>query len=171
MALRIFEPRYVRMIKEACASNSGFVLCMLDVKGDKASNQHILPRGTYAEVIDFTTLEDGLLGVTVAGLYGVSVDNIETESDGLRIGECQKVEPWECQISGDDILPMKEKLGEIFEMYPEIASLYDAPSFTDPIWVLNRWLELIPVDAHTKQEFLNQKDCRKVLNYLTELVS
>ena len=122
MALRIFEPRYVRMVKEACASNS-----------------------TGAPVL--------------------------MESDGLRIGECQKVEPWECQISGDDILPMKEKLGEIFEMYPEIASLYEAPSFTDPIWVLNRWLELIPVDAHTKQEFLNQKDCRKVLNYLTELVS
>lgn len=170
MALRIFEPRYTRMVKEACSQGQGFVLCMLDAKGDKEKNEHIYARGTYAEVIDFTTLEDGLLGITVAGLYGVSIDNITTEQDGLRVGDCTPVDPWDCSISAEDIAPMTDKLTEVFDLYPEIASLYDRPSFSDPIWVLNRWLELLPVDADTKQEFLSQTDCRKVLNYLTELV-
>ena len=38
MALRIFEPRYVRMVKQACAANSGFVMCMLNASGDKETN-------------------------------------------------------------------------------------------------------------------------------------
>ena len=41
MSLRIFEPRYTRMIKQACASDSGFGICMLNSKGDKDKNEKV----------------------------------------------------------------------------------------------------------------------------------
>jgi Lon protease-like protein len=65
---------------------------------------------------------------------------------------------------------MRHKLEEIFERYTELNTLYLNPSFDDPIWVIHRWLELIPVDPEQKQHFISQKDCQLVLNYLKELV-
>ncbi|MDM7859792.1 LON peptidase substrate-binding domain-containing protein [Alteromonas sp. ASW11-36] len=170
MSLRIFEPRYVRMVKEVCASDSVFVVCMLNSEGDKEINTHIHPLGTVGKVIDFDVLEDGLLGVTVEGQHCVKVSSIETESDGLRVGQCEEVDGWTCDISQTDIAPMNMRLKEIFEKYPEVNALYAEPAFDDPIWVIHRWLELLPVDASKKQYFLEQKDCGKALQFLRELI-
>jgi len=170
MALRIFEPRYTRMIKEACANDAGFVICMLNSKGSKEQNTHIFATGTYCKVIDFDVLEDGLLGITVEGIYCVTVSNIATEKDGLRVAECEKIDVWSCDIDIQELSPMNERLGEIFDTYHEISSLYETIKLDDPRWVINRWLELLPVDAEQKQHFLAQKNCTKIVQYLSELI-
>ena len=170
MTLRIFEPRYVRMVKEACADQRGFVVCMLNVGGNKADNTHIYPIGTYAEIIDFDMHEDGLLSITVVGKQAVNIDKIETEVDELRIAVCSPISPWCCDVDENDISVVRDKLKQIFERYNELNILYETPEFDDPIWVIHRWLELIPVDPEQKQYFIGQKDCRLVLQFLKELV-
>ncbi|KHT56471.1 peptidase S16 [Alteromonas marina] len=171
MALRIFEPRYVRMVKEACAENKGFVMCMLNANGDKNANEHIHKIGTYAQVVDFDMLDDGLLGIKVAGSYLVEVSNIEVEHDGLRTGSCKVLEPWQCDLAPQQIAPMDERLKEIFGNYEELAALYESPKFDCPNWVLNRWLELLPVDGSQKQHFLAQRECTSLVNYLSALIA
>ena len=170
MALRIFEPRYVRMVKEACAGNGYFVLCMLNSRGDQASNEHIFPIGTLCKIVDFDLLDDGLLGINVEGVCCVSVENIKTEADGLRIGDCTEQHHWSCVIEDEKISPLRIKLELIYDKYPEIARLYPELKFNDPMWVIYRWLELLPVDAANKQAFLGEKNCHNVLNYISELV-
>ena len=170
MALRIFEPRYVRMVKEACAGNGYFVLCMLNSRGDQASNEHIFPIGTLCKIVDFDLLDDGLLGINVEGVCCVSVGNIKTEADGLRIGDCTEQHHWSCVIEDEKISPLRIKLELIYDKYPEIARLYPELKFNDPMWVIYRWLELLPVDAANKQAFLGEKNCDNVLNYISELV-
>ncbi len=170
MSLRIFEPRYVRMIKESCASNTGFVICMLNSAGDQNLNSHIFPLGTLCKVIDFDVLEDGLLGVTVEGIECVSIQNIETESDNLRVALVASAKQWSCEPNDLALHPIDERLQEIFERYPEVSSLYNEMRFDDPIWVINRWIELLPVGAEQKQHFLMQQDCKKVLHYLSQLI-
>ena len=170
MSLRIFEPRYTRMVKEACASESGFVLCMLNAKGDKTTNEHIHSIGTYVSVVDFNMLDDGLLGITVEGVKCVSISNIRIEKDELRIADCEIITPWQFNLEKDALFPMDIKLKEIFDKYPEVNNLYQETRFDDPIWVVNRWLELLPVDAAQKQAFLAESDCSKIVQYLTKLV-
>ena len=170
MALRIFEPRYVRMVKEACAGNGYFVLCMLNSRGDQASNEHIFPIGTLCKIVDFDLLDDGLLGINVEGVCCVSVENIKTEADGLRIGDCTEQHHWSCVIEDEKISPLRIKLELIYDKYPEIARLYPELKFNDPMWVIYRWLELLPVDAANKQAFLGEKNCDNVLNYISKLV-
>lgn len=170
MALRIFEPRYVRMIKEACEQGSGFVICMLNAKGSPDQNTHIFPTGTFCKVIDFDLLDDGLLGITVEGIRCVSIDRIETEKDGLRLGHCESIESWTCNFDINELAPMDQRLGEIFDMYKEVSALYETVKLDDPLWVINRWLELLPVDAEQKQHFLAQKDCQKIVDYLSQLI-
>jgi Lon protease-like protein len=170
MSLRIFEPRYVRMIKEACSSDQGFGVCMLNMQGDKEKNQHIYPIGTFAKVIDFNMLDDGFLGVTVEGIRCFTILSITTQTDELRIGQCQWLDQWSGQFPDKSISPIDERLIEMFDKYPELQTLYENPKFNDPIWVIYRWLELLPVNAEQKQQFLQQKDCVKALDFLTQLV-
>lgn len=170
MSLRIFEPRYVRMIKQACAADSGFAICMLNSQGDKDKNEHIYPIATFAKVIDFDLLEDGLLGVTVEGQRCCQLISIETESDGLRMAKCEWSDDWKDCTVAQTISPIDARLMEIFDKYPELQALYQDPKFKDPIWVIYRWLELLPVNASQKQQLLQQKDCVKALDFLTQLV-
>ncbi len=170
MALRIFEPRYTRMVKEACANDSGFVICMLNAKGDKERNEHIHKVGTYCKVIDFDKLEDGLLGVTVEGLHLVEISNVETEHDGLRTGQCATFGAWQCTDTCVSEPLIVTRLQEIFERYPELKELYTSPKFNDPTWVVHRWLELVPVSAEYKQELLSERNCNEAVNFLTNLI-
>ena len=84
----------------------------------------------------------------------VLILSITTESDELRLGECQWIDEWPAQPTEQSIAPIDEKLIEIFDNYPELKTLYQNPKFNDPIWVIYRWLELLPVDALQKQEFM-----------------
>lgn len=170
MALRIFEPRYVRMVKEACANNMGFVICMLNSEGLQTDNSDIFELGTVCKVVDFDVLDDGLLGVTVEGIECVKVSNIDTEDDGLRVGNCLPQAKWICESTIQELHPIDARLKEIFERYPEVSSLYQVTPFDDPLWVINRWIELLPLGAEQKQHFLLQQDYKAVFNYLSELI-
>tara|TARA_R110000868_G_scaffold59891_3_gene183629 strand:+ start:1867 stop:2439 length:573 start_codon:yes stop_codon:yes gene_type:complete len=170
LALRIFEVRYVKMVKEACATNSGFGICMLNAKGDTISNQHILPIGTYAKVVDFDLLSDGMLGVTVEGLNCFTINSIETQKDGLRIGQCDAMPPWQLGENPLVMGSLNTGLQEIFDKYPELQNIYPNPLFTDPLWVIYRWLELMPIEAQQKQLLLGYKDHVKAFQFLTQLI-
>lgn len=170
MSLRIFEPRYVRMVKEACGQQTGFGICMLNSLGDKKLNQHIYPVGTYVTVEDFDLLKEGLLGITVQGHRCFKIESITTEQDELRVGNCVWQENWSNNNIRSEITPVDSRLREIFEKYPEVNKLYLDPQFDNPVWVIYRWLELLPVNAEQKQQFLQHNDCSIALEYLAQLV-
>lgn len=170
MALRIFEPRYLRMIKQACANNTGFVICMINDEGEQNDNSYIYPIGTMCKVIDFDMLEDGLLGVTIEGIEFVELAQIEIEHDDLRNGECTPMTIGVCDISTQELDPLDVKLKETFERYPQVSRLYQTRPFDNPVWVLNRWLELLPISANNKQELLLKNDYRYVFTFLSQLI-
>ena len=67
LPLRIFETRYLDMVKECSRNQSEFVICLIKDGGEvgnAAKHQNI---GTSCRIIDWETLPDGLLGVTAQG--------------------------------------------------------------------------------------------------------
>jgi Lon protease-like protein len=162
------------MVKKACADGSGFGICMHNPQGDKEKNEHIYSLGTYVEVVDFERLDDGFLGITVEGSKVFEIESIETKADELRVGRVQWVKDWSrsAVFSEDkEMLAMTEQLKEIYEKYPEFNNLYQDPRFSDPIWVMFRWLELLPVKATQKQDILKHRNPAEVLNFLASLRS
>ena len=129
MPLRIFEPRYQRMIAEA--GESGFALCMVDPRQPDAL-RNMLPIATRVTIIDFDRLPDGMLGITVQGMERVQIEDLWQEQDGLRIGEVMPLTAWPPRRLHPDQQPLVEALREVFADYPDYAALYPAP-------LLGRW--------------------------------
>lgn len=172
MRLRIFEPRYLRMVKEACGQNPpGYIgMCMYNEAGDVAANTHIHRIGTLATVVDFETMPDGLLGITVAGEQLFSIDAIDTASDGLRIGQITPFRAWpECSLS-DAYADLANQLAAVYERYPELGDSPSSKKLKCANWVAQRWLEILPVSAEVKQQLLSESNCEPALHYLHELV-
>ncbi len=171
LALRIFEPRYTRMVKEACREQTGFVICMLNPDGDKMQNTHIYSKGTYCEVIDFDVLKDGLLGITVEGKNCVEISQITTEHDGLRMADCEFISLWSDRVDDVDFERISMRLQEVFDKYSDVDSLYEnVHKFSDYEWVINRWIELLPLAAEQKQHFIKLGSSEKVAQYLNQLI-
>ena len=65
LPLRLFEPRYLRMLSLSQAH--GFGLCLLGTRREDGQ-MPLLALGTRVEVTDFNQLDDGTLGITVRGI-------------------------------------------------------------------------------------------------------
>lgn len=172
MRLRIFEPRYIRMVKEACNGTSchPIGMCMLNDSGHVEHNTHIHPIGTTVTIVDFEQLKDGLLGITVAGQGLFQVQDIQVQEDGLRVGHVQQLSGWPPQLLAADEQFLAAQLQEIYQAYPELAVPYSADNLSHADWVCLRWLELLPISAGTKQELLQHDDCSAALTFLRDLV-
>lgn len=82
--LRIFESRYLNMTRECAASGTGFGIVHFTpaTQGRPARHAAI---GTEALIEDFSTLEDGLLGLTVRGYRRFRVRATSARDDGLIV--------------------------------------------------------------------------------------
>lgn len=172
MRLRIFEPRYIRMVKQVCGSptTNSIGMCMLNDQGDSTSNSHIHPIGTAAEIIDFEQLPDGLLGITVAGKGLFRINDIRQEQDGLRMATVSALEIWPAQPLTDADSLLVEQLLDVYAAYPELAVPYQDSELQQAAWVCLRWLELLPIAPQTKQDLLQAPSVTTALNYLKELI-
>jgi Lon protease-like protein len=170
MQLRVFEPRYIRLVRDSLRNEQGFGLCMLNPDGDVANNEHIHPIGTLAKIVDFETLSDGYLGITIVGESLFDIHTIATEKDGLRTAtvsfrnELANVARLESESTQE--CELKKRLQEVFTNYPEFASLYPEQHFDSAEWVCNRWLEILPLAAEAKQDLLAANNLRVTQNYL-----
>ena len=171
LKLRIFEQRYTRLVKQCMANQSEFVVCMFDPGIDKYDADYILPFGTAVTIVDFEMLNDGFLGITVQGERRVHIKHHEFEDDGLRVGDVEALPFWQHTPITDEVAVLRDRLEEIYGVYPELGDLYDEKPFEQLDWVCQRWLEILPLDVHTKQELIKSQSSEQVADYLLNLVT
>jgi hypothetical protein len=72
MPLQIFEARYLDLVSECMKTDSGFGVLLLrqgrEVVGSTPLNENRLAQlGTYATIVDWNPLPNGMLGITIEG--------------------------------------------------------------------------------------------------------
>ncbi|MCG9678077.1 LON peptidase substrate-binding domain-containing protein [Vibrio sp. Isolate24] len=169
MKLRIFEPRYKRLIKEASQSDGTFGICLVE-QDELSASSRLSSFGSLAKIVDFELLEDGLLGVTVVGLRCFEIKRIRTEFDGLRKARIEWRTSWEFSQLSQQHEYLSEQLRNVYEQFPQLGDLYDQCFFDDASWVSQRWLELLPVPQKQFDFLLRQKDCTKALEFLSRSI-
>ncbi len=166
MKLRIFEPRYKRMVKECSLNNVGFGLCLVENTTASDKQSKIATVGTLVQIVDFEQLSDGLLGITVVGIKRFSVVRMWTESDGLRKAQVDWMENWSLPKDVPDFSGLSEHLAEIHNSLSQFNELYSHRFYDDPNWVTQRWLELLPLDCASFEHLAGGSHCITALNFL-----
>ena len=169
LPLRIIEARYIRMIKESAKAMTGFGIVMIDPNQDGPFGP-ISPIGTFVKIIDFYTLDDGFLGINVEGIKRFIIDDIKTESDGLKTANVHYINNWPDQEITPTEYYLADKLAEIYVQHTDINQLNALKEMENISWVSQRWLELLPLSVTEKQLLLQQSDCNSTVAILKELM-
>ncbi len=131
--------------------------------------------GTLVDIVDFETLPDGLLGITIAGRQRVEIQSTEQEADKLWLGDIQALNDW----PHDEFIDHEESeekvriaagLKHVFAAHPDHAEQYEAPYFEDLTWSCQRWLEILPLSNAQKQWFIAQESADEAKQFISQLL-
>jgi Lon protease-like protein len=170
LTLRIFEPRYVDMVRRCMRDLTGFGVVLL-VQGREAGESTIATAaiGTEAKIVDFYQLEDGLLGLTCIGQQRFRLQRAWRQDDGLNLGEVEDLPADAPQAIPADCAHLSPLLRRLF---PQLGDPYSfvEPRWSDAGWVANRIAEIAPLDAETKQSLMQMPDPLARLRELAPMV-
>lgn len=167
--LRIFEQRYLDMVRECGRSGSGFGVCLI-LDGNEAGTP-VSPAafGTEAVIEDFGTTPDGLLSLRVRGKRRFHVVRTRVRDTGLVMAD---VEFCEEGTSSPRLRPEHALLAEVLRrILAQMIQGHADPEpalFEDAAWVGWRLAELLPLSLEQKQALLQIDDPHARLQQLLD---
>ena len=178
LPLRIFEPRYVDMVRRRMrdAGTFGVVLIRSGAEARLAADAHqpdVFEIGTEARIVDFNQADNGLLGIVARGERKIAIHRTYEQADHLMLGEVDYLpaEPdGAVQPEHESLVGVLRELAE----HPMVAQLQQhagAIDFAHASTVSMRLAELLPVEPEIKQALLQLQLPRERLSELRRIVS
>ena len=160
--LRIFEARYLDMIKVCLREKSGFgiVAVLPDVKTDITSHLPFASVGTLMDILDVEVSTVGLILISCRGSHRVKVNGFTIQPDGLVVGEVSDINNDLQNPIPDDLKIVSENLQQLITSLPLQGILekhipFCKPyEYNDAAWVSNRWVELLDLPLIQKQRLM-----------------
>ncbi|MCA3183085.1 MULTISPECIES: LON peptidase substrate-binding domain-containing protein [unclassified Cupriavidus] len=167
LPLRVFEKRYVDMVRNCMRDGTPFGVCLISSGEEVARAGHdTVPEeiGCLAQIVDCNMEQLGVLLIETRGRRRFRVLSHSTRDDGLLVAQAE--------VLPDDVIDCKlELLSECLEALRRIvASVHsEQPDksrlpfaepylWDDPSWVANRLCELLPVPLKAKQMLMALPD-------------
>jgi Lon protease-like protein len=169
LPLRIFEARYIDMVRRSLRAQSAFGIVLMEGGDEAGAAAATATIGTSARIADFYSLPDGLLGVTCMGMRKFSLRGRRVQSDGLNLGEVE----WLAAERDIELPGEYQHLGQLLrKVLPELGDFYQgvAKRFDDCAWVGYRLAEILPLSLSDKQYCLELDDPLARLARLSPLI-
>ena len=168
--LRIFEPRYLKMVKIA-TQEKGFVI-WLNSGESKDIKSEILDIlwGSWVEIINFDQGDDGILEIDVKCKSLVEILSTEMDDDNLNFGVVSEISHWSQQTEESVDNSLSESLVEVFNNNKLLDKLYVDKATNNTHWVVARWLELIPVDLDVKTSFFDGYNFEEAESFVSSII-
>jgi Lon protease-like protein len=168
LPLRIFETRYLDMIRRVMREDSGFGVVLIRAGGETGQLGEVAGIGTFARVVDFGQLPDGLLKIVARGERRFRVLARDMQPDGLHLGDVEWLEDPPARLGPGEfpelVATLRNALADLGEDYPAgEAQLEDA------LWVAGHLGQLLPVPAGTRQQILEADGARERLALIERL--
>jgi uncharacterized protein len=157
LPLRIFETRYIDMVRNCLRTDTGFGVCAIRAGSEVGPAADVQGVGTRAVIADWEGRPDGLLGITARGEERFRILRTWVQPDRLLMGEVEYLpEPAPAPIP-EEFLGLAALLERLLaELGPPYA---DLPAETgNATWVGARLAELLPVSLEVKQQMLESDD-------------
>lgn len=179
LPLRVFEARYMDMVRDCMRDEMPFGVCLItDPKGSEAGPPpRIADIGCLARITAWDMKQLGLLQIRTIGSERFRLIASAPQSNGLLIGEIETIEPDDdCPVPAqhqpcvelltriiDDLgaqMAEKRRTGESDDESEVLARLpFEEPyRMESSAWVSNRLCEVLPVPMKAKQKLMELTD-------------
>ena len=170
LALRIFEQRYLDLVRDCARRGCGFGVCLI-LQGREAGEPAVPAAvGTVARITDFYTLPDGFLGISAEGGERFQATTTRVRDNGLVHGEV-RFWPHEPRVP---VPPEHGLLATILERLIDKAggpfAKAERSCYDDASWVGFRLAEMLPLAQPDRQRLLQMTDPLERLSCLTHYV-
>ncbi|REL29527.1 LON peptidase substrate-binding domain-containing protein [Thalassotalea euphylliae] len=171
--LRIFEQRYLNMVKNS-QNTQGFVIVHTLRDGQKSkyktnAKTRLSEWGSWVDIVDFDSGEDGMLLITVRCKSLVNIADVHQQEDKLNLATILPKPHWQAEVENERCLLLKTQLERLFDSHIALQKLYPSPDFDSDNWVCARWLELLPIEFSDKQHFSQDNSFVEAVDFLTTI--
>jgi Lon protease-like protein len=167
LSLKIFEQRYLNLIKDCMKQYTGFVVVLISEGSEVGETPRIYRTGCYVEIIDWESLAGGLLGITVQAKSRVRLADSTVRDDGLLLADTR---PFESTLDIRQPLPKAyEPLADTLKQllnHPFTQQYKDSIDFNNTADICYRLSELLPVSNKQKQLLLESETVEQMLDQL-----
>jgi Lon protease-like protein len=161
MPLRIFERRYLDLVRDCMKSDSGFGVVWVRTGAEVASKGVADPQlgdyGTYARIIDWDQLDNGLLGITIQGSKTFDLDDVSLAASGLMMGKT-RMHP---DLVPSPVLPAWQPLVDVLqslETHPHVQQMNLNIDYNNGWQVAYSLVHLLPLEESLKYELLGSEN-------------
>ncbi|WP_282296921.1 LON peptidase substrate-binding domain-containing protein [Stenotrophomonas sp. PS02289] len=158
LTLRVFERRYMDMVRECSRNETGFGICLI-LKGEEVGAPATpAAHGVEARITDFDVGPDGVLVLTLRGHRRFHVEQVRVRDNGLIVADVQWAEP----DHDDELRPEHALLSTVLEHIIEQAGNPYAPKvpmlLDQAAWVGWKLAELMPLEESQRLQLLQRDD-------------
>ncbi|HET9024288.1 MAG TPA: LON peptidase substrate-binding domain-containing protein [Burkholderiaceae bacterium] len=179
LPLRVFEARYLDMVRDCMREGTLFGVCLItDPRASEVSRTTALAEvGCLARIDAWDMKQLGLLHIRAVGQERFRLLHTETQADGLVLGDVALIDPDDDAPVPSEHRPCVDLLSRILddlraqleerriaEEGPERNDVLAQLPFAEPFhmdssaWVSNRLCEVLPVPLKAKQRLMELTD-------------
>ena len=170
LGLRLFERRYIDMVRDCGRHGHGFGICLV-LDGDE-SGAPATPAafGTEAVIEDFGSGADGLLTLQVRGTRRFHVERTRVRDSGLIVGDLA----WRAPDRGDPLRPEHALLAAVLQHFLQKVggehSKVSQARYEEAAWVGWRLAEFMPLTDLQRLAVLQEDDPHARLDQILQLM-
>ena len=176
MSLQLFEQRHLDLVAQCMREGEGFGVVWLqqgsEVSGGSLDTPNVGEYGTYARIVDWDQLPNGLLGIIIEGHELFDVQAVWRDPSGLVKAEVV----WRDVPETVQLPESYASLAEVLEgllRHPQIQRLQLDSDLTDGWRVGAQLVQLLPIDEGVKYQLQGLTSAEQLLeemdNILVEL--
>ena len=170
LGLRVFEPRYLDLVRECGRNQCGFGVCLV-IEGDGTGEAPAAAAyGTEALIEDFDTGDDGLLTLRVRGARRFHAGEVRVRDNGLQVATVEWCEP-------DPVDPVRPEHGLLATLLQTVLEQVGGEHsrvvderIDDAAWVGWRLAEMLPLEDTQRQQLLQIDDPHERMDRLLSLL-
>ena len=157
LPLRIFEPRYLSMVRGCLKTESDFGICLIEKGSEVGQLASPYPYGTRVQIVDWDLDESGLLMIVTQGVQRFRTVDMSVSEGGYLLGEVELLSP-------EEETPVPSEYGGLAQLLQRalknVGPLmeYKETDFADAVWVSYRLVELLPMSAAERHDFVSIGD-------------
>ena len=162
LPLRIFEARYLDMVRTCLRNKSSFAVVAVMPEGETDPEGYFpfANIGTLVDIVDADVTTVGLMNIRCVGRHRVKIDSFIQQVDGLLVGQVNDIANDLSSAIPEDLESVATSLKDLLVslpasgVAPENMPVIQPCHFENAAWVANRWVELLDLPLLQKQRLM-----------------